>query len=274
MLYLRLISGRVLIFGAVLLLAGIFLPQAFAQEHLKITLTEQEYPPLISYDTQVGGLLTDMVRESFKLRGVDVVFAAVPNNRAITGLMQGLYDGSYGWTHSPERDAKLLYSAKPIYFLKIVFFQRSNEEFKWEHLTDLSPYNIGITQGNYYSSEFSALTASGKLKIDPAPSDISNFRKLLLGRIDLFPIDHDVGLYFLKNNFSVEEQRRIKFQNKAISIVPVYLVVRRTLPNAKEFITRFDQGFQQLSDSGQLERMIDAYKTQLATSTEVQAIKP
>jgi len=196
LLYLRLICGRVLIFVAVLLLAGISLSQAFAQEHLKITLTEQEYPPLISYDTQVGGLLTDMVRESFKLRGVDVIFAAVPNNRAITGLMQGLYDGSYGWTHSPERDSKLLYSTKPIYFLKIVFFHRSNEEFKWEHLIELSPYNIGITQGNYYSSEFSALMTSGKLKIDPAPSDISNFRKLLLGRIDLFPIDHDVGLYF------------------------------------------------------------------------------
>ncbi len=141
-------------------------------------------------------------------------------------------------------------------------------------MIELSPYNIGITQGNYYSSEFSALMTSGKLKIDPAPSDISNFRKLLLGRIDLFPIDHDVGLYFLKNNFSAEEQRRIKSQSKAISIVPVYLVVRRTLPNAKEFISRFDQGFQQLSDSGQLERMIEEYKAQLATSTDIQTIKP
>jgi polar amino acid transport system substrate-binding protein len=272
--YLRLISGRAHIFVAVFLLVGIFLPKVFASEQLRITLTEQEYPPLISYDTQVGGLLTDMVRESFKLRGVDVLFAAVPNNRAITGLMQDLYDGSYGWTHSPERDAKLLYSAKPIYFLRIVFFQRNNEEFTWEHLIDLSPYNIGITQGNYYSSEFSALMASGKLKIDPAPSDISNFKKLLLGRIDIFPIDQDVGQYFLKNNFSVEEQHRIKFQNKAISIVPVYLVVRRSLPNAKEFIARFDQGFQQLSESGQLEKMIDAYKAQFVTPTEVQTVRP
>jgi len=54
----------------------------------------------------------------------------------------------------------------------------------------------------------------------------------------------------------------------------VYLVVRRTLPNAKEFISRFDQGFQQLSDSGQLERMIEEYKAQLATSTDIQTIKP
>jgi len=250
------------------------LPQAFSQEHLKITLTEQEYPPLISYETQVGGLLTDMVRASFKLRGVDVTFAAVPNNRAITGLMQGLYDGSYGWTHSAERDEKLLYSSKPIYFLKIVFFQRSNEEYKWEHLTDLNAYNIGVTQGNHYSDEFSDLIAAGKLKIDPAPSDISNFKKLLLGRIDIFPIDQDVGQYFLKNNFSIEDQRRIKSQGKAISIVPVYLVVRRTLPHAKEFISRFDQGFQQLSESGQLEKMIEAYKSQLSISSEHQAVKP
>ena len=49
-----------------------------------------------------------------------------------------------------------------------------------------------------FAVKFSDLIAAGKLKIDPAPSDISNFKKLLLGRIDIFPIDQDVGQYFLK----------------------------------------------------------------------------
>ncbi|WP_243405453.1 substrate-binding periplasmic protein [Solimicrobium silvestre] len=240
-----------------------FVSDANAQQWLKITLTEQEYPPLIIHGNGTEGVLTEIVRESFKLAKVEAVFTSVPNNRAITGLMQGLYEGSYGWAHSRERDAKLIYSSKPIYFLRIVFFQRSGEGLEWNSLTDLAQYTIGVTMGNYYSDEFESLSASGALHTDPAPSDISNFKKLLIGRIHLFPIDQDVGLFLLKNNFSQEERKKITFQRKAISIIPVYLVVRRNLPQAQELRDRFDQGYQQLADSGQLEKILALHKSQL-----------
>lgn len=233
---------------------------AFAQEHLQITLTEQDYPPLIASGTAPTGLLTEVVRESFKLSKVDVTFVEVPNNRAITGVMQDYYEGSYGWAHSPERDVKLLYSSKPIYSLRIVFFQRAGEELNWNNLADLHEVKIGVTQGNYYSDEFGKLIASGQLHVDSAPSDISNFRKLLIGRTDLFPIDLDAGQYLLKNNFSPEERQKFQFQPKAISVVPVYLVIRRNLPQAKELMARFDRGYQQLIDSGQLAKLSEAYK--------------
>jgi polar amino acid transport system substrate-binding protein len=249
-----------------LILALVAVCHADAHDNLKVTLTQQEYPPLIMREAPGGGLLTQIVTEAFKLANVDVNYVAVPNNRAITGAMMGFYEGSYGWAHSAERDAKLLYSNKPIYALRIVFFQKGSNEIPWSNLTDLHPYRIGITQGNHYSDEFTALIESGRLQTDPAPSDLSNFRKLLVGRVDLFPIDQDVGQFILKTSFLPEDQTKISFQHKSISVVPVYVVIRRDLPQARALMERFDHGFQLLSDSGQLSRMIEAHRALLGQS--------
>lgn len=249
---------------ALLALTALLVSGAHAQEWMNVTLTQQEYPPLIMRDAPYGGLLTQIVTESFRLSRVEVHYTAVPNNRAIAGPMLDLYEGSYGWAHSVERDTKLLYSSKPIYALRIVFFNRQSDDIPWKTLLDLRSSRIGVTQGNHYSDEFASLSAAGQLQTDSAPSDLSNFRKLLLGRIDLFPIDQDVGQFILKTNFSLQDQNKIAFQKKPISIVPVYVVIRRNLHQAKELLDRFDRGFQQLTETGQLENMIEAHRAMLS----------
>jgi polar amino acid transport system substrate-binding protein len=237
---------------------------SFAEQRLTITLTLQDYPPFTFGDDQNAGLLTEIVRESFKLTHVDVEFVTVPNNRAITGLLRGLYDGSYGWAHSPERDSKLLYSTAPIYSLRIVFFQKNGNEITWKSLEDLTKYRIGVTLGNYYSNEFDALVKSGKFFADPVNDDVVNLKKLALGRIDLFPIDQDVGQYLAKRYLTKADQQKIMMQHKAIVVIPVYLVVRRDLSHAREICDRFDQGYQQLASSGRLQKMLDAFRSKLS----------
>ncbi len=229
---------------------------------MKITLTDQEYPPLTMAPTEPPGLLTSIVRESFRLVNVEVEFVSVPNNRAIAGILRGLYDASYGWAHTPERDEKLLYSSLPIYSMRMVFFQKSDRKIQWDTLKDLKQYRIGVTLGDFYSDEFTALSHSGGLSVDAASNDITNFKKLLLDRIELFPIEQDVGQYIVKKYFTIEEQQKITFQSRAISDVPVYFVVRRDYRQATEILDRFNRGFRQLASSGQLEKMTAAYRAQ------------
>ncbi len=230
-------------------------------EKLKINLTAQYYPPYINGENN-DAFLTKIVLTAFKLGNVDVSQSEVPNNRAISGVTQGLYEGSYGWGYTEERASKLLYSNKPIYSLRIVFFQRVNELYNWEKLNDLHAYTLGAVQGNFYSDEFTRLQNRGELIVDYAPSDVSNFRKLLSGRVDLLPIDLDTGNYILQKHFRVEERHKLIAQVKPLSVVPVYVVTNKNLPQAKELMQRFDLGFQQLSESGQLAKIIETYKLQ------------
>lgn len=230
---------------------------AWSDERLSVSLTAADYPPLIDLRLPNGGLLTHIVAAAFRLTNVETHFLRMPNNRAIIGVISGTYEGSYGWAHNPERDRKLLYSEQPIYANRMVFFHRRGQEYPWKRLADLAAYQIGITLGNHYSDEFARLQAAGALKVQGAASDVINLRKLALGRIDLFPMQEDAGRFLVAHELAPGEQSQIVAQSVAFDTVPVYLVIRRSHPLARTLIERFDRGFRQLVDSGQLQRMID-----------------
>jgi polar amino acid transport system substrate-binding protein len=227
-----------------------------AEETLRVDLTADEYAPMITETLPGGGLMTQIVRESFKIGGVEAAVRFLPNNRAITGVMKGVYAGSFGWTHSAERDQKLLFSHTPISSFHIVFFQRAGETYAWKSLADLKGYRIGTTLGNFYSDEFAALQNSPDAEVEEAGSDIANIKKLLAGRIDLFPMDEESGRFLLSRNFSPEEQSKIIAQTQAIAEAPVYVVMRRDLPRAAELLDRFDRGYQHLVESGELAKLV------------------
>ena len=227
-----------------------------ADERLSLTLTADEYAPLMSESLPNGGGLTRVVREAFRLGGVDVTILFMQNNRAIAGLMKDVYEGGYGWAHSKERDAKLLFSHTAIHTVRMVFFQRSGETYSWNALSDLRSYRIGATLGNYYSDEFMALEDKPGGPVEFAGSDLANMKKLLYGRIDLFPMDEEAGRFLIQRNFVPASQAKLTAQKQLISLIPMYVVIRRNLPNATELIARFDRGYKQLSDSGELAKLM------------------
>lgn len=247
---------------------------AQADAPLSVTLTVHDYPPFIGMDLPYGGLLTRVVVEAFKAADVSVKFERVSSNRAITGVMMGLYDGGFGWAHTPERDRKLLYSETSIYTFRMVFFQRRDMQVDWNTLADLSKYQIGTTLGDHYSDEFSALHAKHLLRVQEAAGDLNNMRKLLLGRIDLFPMEEEAGKMLIQTSLTPAEQARLSYQSKAISAVPTYLVLRRDLPNARELLDRFEQGYRQLQESGQLARMQAETRKALLTAVGQKANPP
>ena len=259
-----------------LLLGPLALAPAGAQADapLSVTLTVHDYPPFIGMDLPYGGLLTRVVVEAFKAANVSVKFERVSSNRAITGVMMGLYDGGFGWAHTPERDRKLLYSETSIYTFRMVFFQRRDMQMDWNTLADLAKYQIGTTLGDHYSDEFSALHAKHILRVQEAAGDLNNMRKLLLGRIDLFPMEEEAGKMLIQTSLTAAEQARLSYQSKPISAVPTYLVLRRDLPNARELLDRFEQGYRQLQDSGQLVRMQAETRKALLSAVSQKASTP
>ncbi len=247
---------------------------AHADAPLSVTLTVHDYPPFIGLDLPYGGLLTRVVVEAFKAANVNVKFERVSSNRAITGVMMGLYDGGFGWAHTPERERKLLYSETSIYTFRMVFFQRRGMQVDWNTLADLAKYQIGTTLGDHYSDEFSALHAKHTLHVQEAAGDLNNMRKLLLGRIDLFPMEEEAGKMLIQTSLTPAEQARLSYQPKPISAVPTYLVLRRDLPNARELLDRFEQGYRQLQDSGQLARMQAETRKAMLAAVAQKAIPP
>jgi polar amino acid transport system substrate-binding protein len=238
----------------VMALAGI--SDSHAEEKLSISLAANDYPPLIAQNEPGGGSMSRLVVEAFRRTDVDVKITYVPNNRAISGVMLGLYDGSYGWAHAEDRDRKLLYSSTPIYTFRMVFFERRGANIAWKSLAELAPYKIGATLGDHYSDEFSALQASGKLHVDFANDDLANMRKLLVGRVDLFAMEESAGYTLIHDSFAPADQEKFAAQANAISAVPSFFVVNRGNPRGRELIERFERGLRLLAQSGELNKVL------------------
>lgn len=237
----------------VLLLLFSLLPvEAVAQP---ISLTLNEYPPYIGARIPYQGILSRLVREAFALEGVEITLVEVPNDRSIAGPMAGLYDGTFGWAYTPERAEKLLYSDALLTF-HMVFFQHKARVINWQSMEDLAPYMIGITKGNFVSSDFSRLQQEGKLQVDEGPDDASGMRKLLLQRIDLFPMEEEAGQLLLARLFQPSQQRQIVVNSHTIWEVPVHLLIYRGHPQAADLISRFNRGLAKLKQSGQYDRLI------------------
>ena len=250
------IEGKTWCCAALLLMAWAGIPAARGEEKLSISLAANDYPPLIAQNEPGGGSMSRLVVEAFRRADVDVKITYVPNNRAISGVMMGLYDGSYGWAHAEDRDRKLLYSSTPIYTFRMVFFERRGANIAWKSLAELAPYKIGATLGDHYSDEFSTLQASGKLQVDFANDDLANMRKLLVGRVDLFAMEESAGHTLIRDSFAPADQEKLAAQANAISTFPSFLVVNRSNPRGRELIERFERGLRLLAQSGELNKVL------------------
>ncbi|SMC22349.1 amino acid ABC transporter substrate-binding protein, PAAT family (TC 3.A.1.3.-) [Andreprevotia lacus DSM 23236] len=239
---------------------------ALAEAGPTLTLTLQEYPPFMGQSLPGRGLLSSAVASVFARAGYSVNFEPAPNNRAIEAPRRGMADGSFGWAKTPEREKDLYYTA-PVMALRMVFCQRVEAHYEWQKLTDLAPYRIGTTLGNFYSDEFEKLARSGKLKVDPGPSDEANFRKLLADRVDLFPIDAEVGPYLMHQSLTPAERARLSCPDHAYWSAPLHVVISKARPDGQAIVAAFDEALQNMQRTGELNRLIDATRKQILQPT-------
>jgi len=221
-----------------------------------LVLTLQDYPPFMGDSLPAKGLLSAAVVGVFERAGYHIVLDPVPNNRAIEAPQRGLADGSFGWAKTPERERGLYYT-EPVMSLRMVFCQRTGKNYPWHTLADLSPYLIGTTLGNFYSDQFDSLVKAGTLHTDTAPSDDANLRKLLIGRIDLFPIDAEVGPYLMRRTLSPHDQTALTCQDKAYWSAPLHVVISKKHADGPKIVADFDHALAQMQHSGELARLID-----------------
>jgi len=229
---------------------------------LDIVLSNAEYAPYLGQFMPGYGLMTRVVSAAFKLENVKVDYVFYPNNRALQSAINGSVDGSLGWAQTPERIKDLLYS-DPVMALRMVFFQRTDQPIAWQNLSDLHPYVIGATAGNTYSEAFGQLQSAKVLRVETVSDDVTNFRKLLAHRIDLFPIDAEVGAMILSQHFTPSERSQLQAQERAFWSARIHVVIWRRQAHAAELIRRFNLGLRQLQHSGEFARLLPQTRQQL-----------
>ncbi|WP_020406253.1 substrate-binding periplasmic protein [Hahella ganghwensis] len=221
-----------------------------------VRITNGEWPPYLSQHYNHFGVASHIVPEALKLENFQVEYGFFPWVRSLEFAEDGIWDASIVWTFSRERETRFLYS-EPVIKLRSVFFHRRDKVFEWEALEDLKGYRIGGTIGYYYGPELSKLEKSGKLNISRVRSDAQNLKLILADRLDLFPIELEVGYEVLHRNFP-SQQINLITTTRPFRETSYYMIVSRKSPKANSILKAFNQGLVKLKESGRFDEMIDS----------------
>ncbi len=255
----KMILVLAVLFAGATLLAG----PAFSET---VRIATGEWAPFTSKDLKHGGVANHIVKEAFKLVGIDTEFGYFPWARSLQYVMDGKWDATGFWSPNTEWEDKI-YHSDPIGEIKFVFFHRKDNPFDWKSVADLikNKTKIGLTLGyNYENPEFKKeYSEGGKLEkqVQWVSSDEKNFRMLLGGRFDAFPQEISVGFDMIRKMFSTEEAQLITVHPKPLTVTPATLLLSKKVKRNARMFKLFNKGLKQLKDSGRYDQM---YKDSMA----------
>ena len=226
---------------------------AFAEK--TINITTGEWAPWTSKSMKHEGFTSHVISEAFKLEGYQVNFTFYPWKRVYEAAKSGDRFQASSWWYTSEERATEFYYSEPLLIDSMVFFHlKDNAVHDWSSLDELKDKRIGATAGYTYTPEFWDAAKSGSLDIEEASSDELNFKKLLKGRIDIFPTSTIVGQKILIEQFGPGEAEKVTYHPQPLMSSPGHLLFSRKLGNGQELVETFNRGLAKLRDSGQYDQ--------------------
>ena len=215
-----------------------------------ITISTLEYSPWTGKNLKDHGFVNHVITEAFQRKGYTVKYTYLPWKRAVAEAKEGKYSAlSYVYCNKDwEKD---FFLSDPISEEKIVFFHlKSNPIKDWKTLKDLKNYKFGATRGYTYTKEFWDAVKTRRLMVDVANSDRQNFKKLLAGRIDIFPSGLVNGNSILQKEFDASKADLLSIDPKPLSKTTGHLAVTKSRKNSDGLVRIFNQGLAELKKSG------------------------
>jgi polar amino acid transport system substrate-binding protein len=246
---------KAMAFALAALLAFSWAEDASAQTSKTIRLTNGEWQPFLSKEVPHYGFASHIVTEAFALVGVEVEFGFFPWARSYKLAEDGKWDGAAIWWDTEERREKF-YFTDPVAPSITALFYLKNTEFDWDTYQDLSNVRIGGTLEFSYGKEFDAAEAAGTIKTNRAVDDETGLRKLLKGRIEVFPGEVMVTYAQIRDTFPEDEVALFTHHPKPINDQPLYLLLSKKVPDNEPMRDLFNEGLRQLKESGRYDQII------------------
>ena len=144
----------------------------------------------------------------------------------------------------------------PIMTVEKVFFHMKSSGFSWKSYDDLKGLTVGIPRGNVYGVEFENARKKGKFDTEEVVSQFQqNFKKLLYGRIQLFPAEKEAGYDYIRQHFSSQGDL-FTHSPRSIQLGTYHLVLSKKIERNKQMIQYFNPGLRQLKRQGKDRRYL------------------
>lgn len=230
-----------------------------AAQSTTVTISTGEWAPFVSENLEHYGIAPRIITAALEEVGITPQYRFSPWARAMKEAEEQVVEFSGIWFYNEERAQRFRYS-EPVVSSANVFFYRKDRPFDWDDFTRFPDQVVGITRNYSYGQVFDEAAEVGLVQTEVTGSDILNFRKLLRGRIDAFPIGELVGYDLLRREFNAFEREMIEVHPKEISDAPLHLITAHDNTEGLALLERFNEGMAALRDNGELQRILDEYR--------------
>ncbi|MFC5357327.1 substrate-binding periplasmic protein [Azospirillum himalayense] len=212
--------------------------------------SEDHFPPYnYSFNGTRTGIDTEIVVALLKELNITPVHRPLSWTEVVRSMDENTADVGFQFIASPARFAQYNMIG-PFRTGTTVFMVRKDSPIAFERLEDLTPYRIGVVDGFAYAPDFDAATYLEKV---PSSSNVVNFRRLILGRVDVIVGDLHVLNHMAKQDGRLKDVRVLP---KPLGLIPRYIA----MPKArKEKAERLQAAFVKLRDNGTITRILDSW---------------
>ncbi len=205
-----------------------------------------DYAPFTDQNAPDDGLVNNVVREMAHAAGYEVEFTYLPWMRALELTRNARFSATSYWYFQREREADFIHVG-PIVSDRLVFFRRADSPLPhWTALGDLGDITIGAVTGYTYTDDFWDLAANGTLRVETAQTDEANMRKLLVGRIDAYPMSEESGRLLISSIFTDAERAQIVIEDQPLTTTEGFLLVTRATADAELIAERLQSALGQI----------------------------
>ena len=217
-----------------------------------------EFVPYCSSTAFHKGFANHVVEEAFASQGHKVEYDFFPWKRAMLEAKQGRYDATSWWVYSDERASNFLLSDAILErTIAFIYHKYKNSEFDWKEMADLSGMRVGVTRGYHYTDELLAFRKTNNALFEEVNTDEQNFKRLLLGRIDIFPINTVAGTELLRTKFAPNVIRQLKFHPRPLNTTSGLILFPKINKRSGQIRDIFNAGLQSIREDGTYEKLLD-----------------
>lgn len=228
-----------------------------AEETITIASNGDASPGWSEY-SKYYGFIPHIVKEAFKVKGIQVEMIWFHSwKRAFEQAKKKEVDSTCCWFFVAERTKDFYYS-DPVSEEAQVFFHLKSFKFDWNAVDDLKGIQIGGNTGFHYGDELEEAEKAGKIEMDRTRNYDQNLKKLLAGRIQIYPAATITAYDHLRNLFPQETVDLFTYHPKPLLQKQLHLLISKKMEKNKamRMLFLFNLGLQRLKENGTYDKII------------------
>ncbi|WP_252371745.1 transporter substrate-binding domain-containing protein [Pseudoalteromonas sp. S558] len=243
-----------------------------ATNNLKtLQISAGEWPPFLSESLPYKGVIAHLITDVFAQANIEVSFTFLPWPRAYHDTLNNKYAATAVWMFEKDRARHYLYS-EAVLNERFVFFYQKQRQFSWYKLSDLKGLLLGGGLGYSYGKKFDKAIEEGLFEISRVSTTEQNFQRLVMGRIDAFAEEQNVGYHTLNTKLP-ELIDTISHHPKPVLVNQSFLLFPKNNPSSEKLLVIFNQELVKFKQTGRYQAYFDAlesgaYKSLISVEVE------